>query len=201
MISSPAYCEFNWFSKLQDIKYPNKDEYICFTVKAELSCEACKKRGVAAYCTHHNSMIPPWISDNNKFVSGLIYKALKMEKAGERELSGISDSNAGMAINMQLIDRFSKKEFFVGESYNKPRFIGIFVDPNAGGTSSMAIVSVTIIAGAFVVCLFIVFLSQDPFEQYAWSSIGTILKTHQAGFWIQSPRQNTAHSEFHPTNP
>ena len=151
-ISSPSYSEFNWFSKLQNIKYPNTDEYICFTIKAELSCESCKKRGVASYCTHHNSMIPPWISDNNKFISGLIYKALKMEKAGERELCGISDSNSGMALDMKLIENFSKREFFIGESYNKPKYIGVFVDPNAGGVSSIAIVSVAIVNGAFVVC-------------------------------------------------
>lgn len=156
-ISSPSYSEFNWFQKLQNIKYPNTNDYICFTIKAELSCESCKKRGVASYCTHHNSMIPPWISDKNKFFSGLIYKALKMEKVGERELCGISDGSEGMAIDAKLIKRFSEKSFFIGESYNRPKYIGIFVDPNAGGKSSMGIISVALINGALVVCLLLFF--------------------------------------------
>jgi len=57
-----------------------------------------------------------------------------------------------MALDMKLIENFSKREFFIGESYNKPKYIGVFVDPNAGGVSSIAIVSVAIVNGAFVVC-------------------------------------------------
>ena len=162
-ISSPAYNEFNFFSRLQDIKLPNSNMHVCFTIKAELCCPACKKKGIGAYCTHYNSMLPPWISSKAKFQNSLIFKALKMEKAGERELSGMNDSSSGMALNSKLIHKFSTKETFTGRHYNKPKYIGIFVDPNAGGDSSMAIVSVAIVLGALVVrILFIIaILSKD----------------------------------------
>jgi hypothetical protein len=150
-ISSPAYNEFNFFSRLQEIKLPNSDMHVCMTIKAELSCPACKKNGVGAYCTHHNSMLPPWISSKAKFIGGLIYKALKMEKAGERELSGVSDSSLGMAFEAETIKKFSIQNMFDGHDYDSPKYIGVFVDPNAGGDSCMAIVSVAMVMGAIVV--------------------------------------------------
>lgn len=150
-ISSPAYSEFNFFTRLQDIKLPNSNMHVCMTIKAELCCPACKKNGTGAYCTHYNSLLPPWISSQAKFINSLIFKALKMEKAGERELSGMNDSQSGMAIRMDFITRFSKNPLFVGGPHNKPKYIGIFVDPNGGGSSSMAIISVTMVLGALVV--------------------------------------------------
>jgi hypothetical protein len=153
-ISSPAYNEFNFFSRLQDIKLPNSDMHVCMTIKAELSCPTCKKNGTGSYCTHHNSMLPPWISSKAKFIGGLIYKALKMEKAGERELSGVSDSSLAMAFEAETIKQFSIRMPFHGHDYDSPKYIGVFVDPNAGGDSCMAIVSVAMVMGAIVVRLF-----------------------------------------------
>lgn len=157
-ISSPAYNEFNFFSRLQEIKLPNTNMHICLTVKAELCCPTCKKNGTGAYCVHYNSLLPPWISSVAKYQNSLIYKALKMEKAGERELSGMNDTQSGMALEQKVITRFSENDFFASESYNEPKYIGIFVDPNGGGGSSFAIVSVTMIMGALIVCLFYFFL-------------------------------------------
>lgn len=157
-ISSPAYSEFNFFTRLQNIKIPNSNMHVCMTIKAELCCPACKKNGTGAYCTHYNSMLPPWISSEAKFINSLIYKALKMEKAGERELSGMNDTQSGMAIRMELIQRFSRNPVFVGGQHNKPKYIGVFVDPNGGGSSSMAIISVTMVLNALVVRNFIFFL-------------------------------------------
>lgn len=153
-ISSPAYSEFNFFSRLQEIRYPNSNMHVCMTIKAELCCPACRKNGTGLYCTHFNSMLPPWISSDAKFINSLIYKALKMEKAGERELSGANDSQNGMAIKMEFINRFSKNPLFSGGYHNRPKYIGIFVDPNGGGSSSMAIISVTMVLNALVVCFF-----------------------------------------------
>lgn len=106
-------------------------------------------------------MLPPWISSKAKFQNSLIFKALKMEKAGERELSGMNDSSSGMALESRLIQRFSNKETFTGRHYNKPKYIGIFVDPNGGGDSAMAIVSVTLVLGSALV----VRISLFPFNQ------------------------------------
>ncbi len=156
-ISSPAYNEFNFFSRLQDVKLPNSDMHVCFTIKAELCCPACRKNNTGAYCTHYNSMLPPWISSKAKFINSLIFKALKMEKAGERELSGMNDSSSGMAIESKVIKRFSEKAPYEGRDYDAPKIIGIFVDPNAGGDSCMAIVSVTIVMDVLVVRIYFLF--------------------------------------------
>lgn len=89
-----------------------------------------------------------------------------MEKVGDRELCGISDANSGMAIDMKLIKRFSNNEFFIGEGYNRPKYIGVFVDPNAGGSSSLGIISVAIINGGLVVCFILISFFLQIF--YSW---------------------------------
>ena len=61
-ISSPAYSEYNFFNRLQDVTFPNSNRRVCITVSAELCCPRCKKRDLQDSCSHYLSMVPQWIS-------------------------------------------------------------------------------------------------------------------------------------------
>lgn len=151
-ISSPAYDEFNFFTQLQHIKFPNSEQHVCLTVLAELVCKRCRRRNVAAWCTHYNSMLPNWISSEAQFINRLIFKALNMERAAERELGGMTASSGNLAFDANSMKRLRRRDLFGGVEGTQPKYIGVFVDPNAGGDNEMAIVSVCLVNGAFVVC-------------------------------------------------
>lgn len=162
-ISSPAYDEFNFFTRLQHIKFPNSKQHVCLTVKAELSCKRCKRRNIAAWCTHYNSMLPEWINQEQQFVNRLVMKALNMEDAAKREIGGIVASMQNHAFDPKSISRLRKRRLFRAANENAPNCIGIFVDPNAGGTSELAIISMCLVSGAFVVCvlLFLIYCTRS----------------------------------------
>ena len=152
-ISSPAYGAMNFFTRLQHITLPNSDQRVCLTVSAELACPNCKKRGLAAWCSHHNSMLPHWLCSQAQHRNRLIYDALNMSQAAERELGGITASGGNKAFTPKSIKKLRGRKLFGGETRNKPTHIGIFVDPNAGGGSDAAILSICVADGVFVVCL------------------------------------------------
>lgn len=82
----------------------------------------------------------------------LIYKGLNMDRTSARELSGVSMGLEGQAFSNQIIDRFILSQPINWEHLDRPKHIGVFVDPNAGGSSLMAIVSVCLHQGRLIVC-------------------------------------------------
>lgn len=75
-----------------------------------------------------------------------------MSKASAREISGVTASVEGQAFNKRSIENFKIRATFKGTEANKPKHIGVFVDPNAAGSSHMAIITVCQVNGATVVC-------------------------------------------------
>lgn len=150
-VSSPAVDEFNFFTRLQHIKYANSNQRVCLTVKAELVCPRCKRRNLEMWCTHYNSMLPDWISSEQQYINRLIMKSLNMEDAAKREIGGMAASMENHAFPLRKIKKLRNRPLFRGTDQNKPEHIGVFVDPNAA-FSEMAIVSICLVRGAFVVC-------------------------------------------------
>jgi hypothetical protein len=99
-------------------------------------------------------MLPPWISSENQYITRLVFKALNMTAAAEREIGGITASADGFAFDQNSIARLVKRSLFGGTRNNRPSQIGVFVDPNAGGPNHMAIVSMCMHNGSIIVCFF-----------------------------------------------
>ena len=114
-------------------------------IQVGLACEECKAAGKAESCLHNQDDIPPWKS-REKFD---MVKALYGDKKDllMRESMGIVTEDQTSLYRKSWVDEF------LGNAVDKPspRFILVACDPNGGGDSNMAIVSVTFKAGSMVV--------------------------------------------------
>lgn len=158
-ISSASYSEYHYFTRLQYLKHPNSTKNIFLTLEAVIACNACKKLDLASFCKHHESMIPSWISKEGKELNRIIYNYLGADKAAEREIANVQGSRIGQAFPISAVNTFNNKKFYTPQGdWDKPDVIFLCVDPNAGGTCNMAIVSlIRTRAHLWVVCYFFLF--------------------------------------------
>lgn len=114
-------------------------------IQVGLACEECKAAGKAESCLHNQDDIPPWKS-REKFD---MVKALYGDKKDllMRESMGIVTEDQTSLYRKGWVDEF------IGHVVPNPspRFILVACDPNGGGDSNMAIVSVTFKSGCMVV--------------------------------------------------
>lgn len=75
-----------------------------------------------------------------------------MSKASAREISGVTATSEGQAFDAKSILNLKNKPTFKGTRSNRPKHIGVFVDPNAGGSSHMAIISLCQVEGRLILC-------------------------------------------------
>lgn len=157
-ISSAAYSQFHYFTRLQFLKLPNSPRYAFLTLEAVMACDSCKRLQLAAFCKHHESMLPSWLSKEGTEFNRVVYDYLGADKAAERELSNVQGNSAGQAFTAESVQRFYNRSFYSSkEIWDKPKCIFVGIDPNAGGVSHMAIVSLMKTQGNFwVVCIFII---------------------------------------------
>tara|TARA_B110001452_G_C15241783_1_gene430104 strand:- start:15964 stop:17517 length:1554 start_codon:yes stop_codon:yes gene_type:complete len=135
-ISTPQD-KLNFYSEMFELR-DNTGELFFRTIRVSLVCAKCQAAGKGADCTHKQDMIPPW-----KSVAKLdMVRALYADQGDlmQRESMGAITDDAKSLFESNLVTTFLKEKSFVLTS--KPDYIFMAMDPNGGGTSHMAIVSV-----------------------------------------------------------
>ena len=116
-------------------------------IQVGLSCDACKAAGKAESCEHNQDEIPPWKS-REKFD---MVKALYGDKKEllMRESMGIVTEDQTSLYRKVWVERFLANMTVLETPM--PRFFLVACDPNGGGDSNMAIVTVTFRHGSMVI--------------------------------------------------
>lgn len=136
-ISTPED-SLNFYSEMFNLKGADGRD-LFNQIKIGLACEKCIKMGKATECTHMKDIIPPWKSAAKFSMVEAIYGDRKDLLA--RESMGQITSDQSSVFSDKLIYKFMKRDSYVLQ--NPANFVFLGVDPNGGGSSEMAIVSMT----------------------------------------------------------
>lgn len=126
----------NFYSEMFELK-GGDGKPLFNTLRMGLSCEKCQKAGKAADCTHMASVTPPWKSAAKFDMVKAIYGDRKDLLA--RESMGQITNDVASVFSQGMVEKFLAKKFW--KCQNQPQFIFLGVDPNGGGDSQMAIVT------------------------------------------------------------
>lgn len=138
-------------------------------IEVGLACAACVAAGKADSCEHNQDEIPPWKSREKFDMVKALYgdrKDLLM-----RESMGIVTEDQSSLFRAAWVNDFI--DFVVAPP--DPHFVLVACDPNGGGDSHMAIVSVTFVQGSMVV------LGLDSHPVRGHDEIEIVLMAHMAG--------------------
>ena len=128
----------NFYSEMFELK--GGDGLPLFnTLRIGLSCAKCQAAGKAADCTHMKDIIPPWKSAAKFDMVKAIYGDRKDLLA--RESMGQITSDQCSVFPEKLINKMMERPEY--KMRNPARYIFLGVDPNGGGASEMAIITMT----------------------------------------------------------
>ena len=128
----------NFYSEMFELK-GGDGKPLFNTLRIGLSCAKCQAAGKAADCTHMKDVIPPWKSAAKFDMVKAIYGDRKDLLA--RESMGQITSDQASVFPEKLINRFLEKPEY--QLRNPAKYVFLGVDPNGGGASEMAIVTMT----------------------------------------------------------
>ncbi len=134
----------NFYTKLVEM-VDGAGEPLFEIQKFEMVCAACKKTDEPWKCTHMGDTMPPWMSGEKH---EKIRHFMPEELMG-RETMGISMTDARKAFNGKIVREFEKKP--ARPLPTNTGFIFTAVDPNAGGLSEYAVVSIVVFEGSTTV--------------------------------------------------
>jgi len=126
----------NFYSEMFELK-GGDGKPLFNQLRIGMSCEKCQKAGKAADCTHMASVVPPWKSAAKFDMVKAIYGDRKDILA--RESMGQITNDAASIFSQGMVEKMLAKQPWVMKSGAKYVFLG--VDPNGGGDSQMAIVT------------------------------------------------------------
>lgn len=153
-ISTPSPDEYNFFSRMLTLKYPGTDEYVFGNLIIDLACDECKKKDRTSECRHLQGLIPQWKGSKKFELAAHLYGELN-STSHARESMGILMTAEDKMFSRKVIDRLDKRPLWKRVTRDcVPTHIFVSVDPNAGGTSQMAIVSTAWVQNTYMVCFF-----------------------------------------------
>lgn len=126
----------NFYSEMFELK-GGDGKPLFNQLRIGMSCEKCQKANKAADCTHMASVVPPWKSAAKFDMVKAIYGDRKDILA--RESMGQITNDAASIFSQGMVEKMLAKQPWVLKSGAKYVFLG--VDPNGGGDSQMAIVT------------------------------------------------------------
>jgi hypothetical protein len=126
----------NFYSEMFELK-GGDGKPLFNTLRMGLSCDKCQKMGKAADCTHMASVTPPWKSAAKFDMVKAIYGDRKDLLA--RESMGQITNDAASIFAQGMVEKLLAKSCWVLK--NKAKYVFLGVDPNGGGDSQMAIVT------------------------------------------------------------
>ena len=118
------------------------------TLKVGLACDRCQKLGKATECTHMKDIIPPWKSAAKFDMVKSVYGDRKDLLA--RESMGQITNDAASVFSQKQVNALMKKPLWKMKS--NPEYVFLGVDPNGGGTSDFAIVTLTMEMNNIIIC-------------------------------------------------
>lgn len=126
----------NFYSEMFELK-GGDNKPLFNTLRVGLSCQKCQKEGKAATCTHMKDVIPPWKSAAKFDMVAAIYGDRKDLLA--RESMGQITNDAASVFSQKLVEELMSRP--VWKLRNNSKFVFLGVDPNGGGSSDLAIIS------------------------------------------------------------
>jgi hypothetical protein len=150
-ISTPSRDTFNFFHRMTQLCYPGTEDHVFKTHAVELVCKYCKRLKLFSSCRHELHKLPEWKSASKLDLIKLIYGPERQEMEA-RENLGMMLADKDCIFEQAWLEGLAKRTRWCNQSSAyMPRIIFTAVDPNAGGESQMAIVSVAYIMGMLVV--------------------------------------------------
>lgn len=128
----------NFYSEMFELK-GGDGKPLFNQLRIGLSCAKCQAAGKAVDCTHMKDIIPPWKSAAKFDMVKAIYGDRKDLLA--KESMGQITSDQCSVFPEKLINRFMEKPTY--RLRNPARYVFLGVDPNGGGASEMAIITMT----------------------------------------------------------
>jgi hypothetical protein len=128
----------NFYSEMFELK-GGDGQPLFNQLRIGLSCGKCQAAGKAADCTHMKDIIPPWKSAAKFDMVKAIYGDRKDLLA--KESMGQITSDQCSVFPEKLINRMMERPEY--RLRNAAKYVFLGVDPNGGGASEMAIVTMT----------------------------------------------------------
>lgn len=155
-ISTPSPDEYNFFSRMLTLKYPGTEDYVFGNLIIDLACDECKKKDRAVDCRHMQNLIPNWKGGRKFELAAHLYGELN-STAHARESMGILMTADDKMYDRKHIDKLAKRPDWYRITRDcVPTHIFISVDPNAGGTSQMGIVSTAWVKNTYMVFFYFI---------------------------------------------
>lgn len=137
-ISTPSD-SLNFYSEMFELKDAQGDPFFR-TISVNLVCDACKKAGKGASCTHNQDLIPPWKSAAKLDMVRALYGSGNKDLMQRESMGAITDD----AKSLFKSDDVTRVMSTCVPLPDIADYVFIAVDPNGGGSSQMAIVSIVI---------------------------------------------------------
>lgn len=150
-ISTPTKDRFNFFHRMIQLRYPGTDDPVFKTYMVEMVCKYCKRMGQHSSCRHELHKLPEWKSASKLEIIKLIYGPDR-EDMEARENLGLMLGDQDSIFDDAWLARLERRVLWnnFNPSY-RPKVIFTMCDPNAGGRSQMAIISMAYILEMLVV--------------------------------------------------
>ena len=128
----------NFYSEMFELKGAD-NKPLFNTLRVGLACDRCIKAGKSTECTHMKDIIPPWKSAAKFDMVKSVYGDRKDLLA--RESMGQITNDAASVFSQKQVDILMRKPLW--RLKNAAQYVYLGVDPNGGGTSDFAIVTMT----------------------------------------------------------
>jgi len=164
-------------------------------IQISMVCEDCKLSAHPEKCTHMKHLLPKWKSGGKQDMVRQIYGDNTEDML--RESMGVTTSESNAIFQDDWLDTFTNRALYT--SVATPRVVFIACDPNGGGSSQMAIVSLYQDSNNFAVC------GMESHAVKGHGEIRTLLETHvrairsmfPSSWIIFIPESNLGHEASH----
>lgn len=158
-ISTPTGETHNFFHRMIELRYPGTDDPVFNSFIVELVCKRCKRLKLYHSCRHMMHKLPVWKGPAKMEITKLLYGPDK-EDVRARESLGIALGSRDVIFQEEWVRRFRRRVLWSRhDPQYRPPVIFMACDPNAGGSSHMALVSMCYILDSLVVSLVCIFYS------------------------------------------
>jgi hypothetical protein len=164
-------------------------------IKIQMVCEDCKNGPHPEKCTHMKHLLPKWKSGGKQDMVRQIYGDNSADML--RESMGVTTSDSCAIFQENWLNTFAQRPPFV--SIGVPSVIFVACDPNGGGSSQMAIVSLFQDNNNFAIC------GMESHAVKGHGEIRNLLETHvrsirrafPTSYIIFVPESNLGHEASH----
>ena len=164
-------------------------------IQVSMVCEDCKLGPNPAGCTHMKHLLPKWKSGGKQDMVRQIYGDNAKDML--RESMGVTTNDNCALFQDEWLVKFSKRSPYAFK--DTPRVVFVACDPNGGGSSQMAIVSLYQDNNNFAVC------GLESHAVKGHGEVRNLLETHVRGiratfptsFIIFIPESNLGHEASH----